>query len=82
MKGVDWPQVPELPFHSPEDKEEWCKFVCPKCGMEDDVPGFVVDEFLMGKKKGADPGVACPRCGLKMKYDCSYYKKPYCEQQD
>jgi DNA-directed RNA polymerase subunit RPC12/RpoP len=71
----DW----ELPFHSPDHKEEWYIYKCPNCGMEDHVPDFVVDEFAMGQKlkKGEMPGVACPRCHTKMFFKLSYFKYPY-----
>jgi hypothetical protein len=77
-----WRENWEVPFHSPDEKEEWCKYECPYCGTVDDVPGFVIDEFAMGKKlkKGEKPGVACPECNREMKYKSSYYKYPYRNQ--
>ena len=63
-------KIPEIPFHSPEEKEEWYEFRCPKCGMLDRVPGFVVDEFAINQetKEGEMPGVACPNCNTEMKF--------------
>lgn|GEM_PF-1585166 len=69
----------ELPFHSPDHKEEWYVYRCPKCGMDDHVPDFVVDEFAMSQKlkKGEMPGVACLECLTKMVFESSYVKYPY-----
>lgn len=74
MKGEDWLDCPEIPFQSPDEKEEWCKFKCTKCGAIDDVPGFVVDEFAMGLKKGEKVGIVCPKCEGVMRYKSSYYE--------
>lgn len=60
-------ELPELPFHSPDElKTELDLYVCPRCGKEDIVPGFVADELLTG--------VACPRCDFKMQYKYSFYR--------
>lgn len=74
MREEDKLDLPELPFHSPDEKDEWYKFVCPKCNLEDEVPGFVVDEFAMGLKKGEKVGVACPRCGKEMNFKFTFYR--------
>ncbi|MFP4198190.1 MAG: hypothetical protein ACLFSO_01200, partial [Halanaerobium sp.] len=75
MKEENWQENMEIPFHTPEDTDkEWYKYECPKCGEEDEVPGYVIDEFAMGKdlKEGEMPGVACPECGAEMKFKYTF----------
>ncbi|WP_089723427.1 hypothetical protein, partial [Halanaerobium congolense] len=79
MNEENWQENMELPFHSQEEREEWYKFECPKCGKKDEVPGFVIDEFAMGKdlKEGEMPGVACPECNAEMKFKFTFKREPY-----
>ncbi|SDJ32990.1 hypothetical protein SAMN04515654_1451, partial [Halanaerobium congolense] len=46
---------------------------------KDEVPGFVIDEFAMGKdlKEGEMPGVACPECNAEMKFKFTFKIEPY-----
>lgn len=41
-------------------------FRCKDCHGEDDVPDFVVSEFMMDRKKGERVQVQCPHCGGTM----------------
>ena len=41
------PKILEIPFHFPDEKKEWYEFECPKYGMIEKIPDFVVDEFAI-----------------------------------
>jgi hypothetical protein len=49
MNDEKWRENMDLPFHSPEEREDWYEFECSKYGKEDEVPGFVIDEFAIKK---------------------------------
>jgi len=61
-----------IPFDDPEEiKRDMCRFRCRDCAYEEDVPGYVVEEFIwwedMDKeyaktKPDRMPTMICPKC--------------------
>lgn len=45
---------------------ELASFVCTKCGGMDEVPAYVVGEFMVDKKPGEAVALECPKCNGAM----------------
>lgn len=64
----------DIPFDDGKP-EEYYSYRCKRCNFEEGVPGFIVDEFAMGRelKPGELPEVICPECEGVMKWTGKTY---------
>ncbi|MCD8508853.1 MAG: Hsp33 family molecular chaperone HslO [Bacillus sp. (in: Bacteria)] len=70
-KEQDNPNKPFLewldePFGEEEDTEVVI-FRCIDCKKEDEVPGFIIDEFSYDLEKGEEVEIVCPFCNGTMR---------------
>ncbi|MEG0386694.1 MAG: hypothetical protein RR642_18400 [Solibacillus sp.] len=49
-----------------DEPMELASFVCTKCGGLDEVPAYVVGEFMVDKKPGEAVALECPKCNGAM----------------
>ena len=62
----------EIPFEDPKEiKRDMCRFRCKRCAYEEDVPGYVVEEFIWWEdmdeeyaktKDSRMSTMICPKC--------------------
>lgn len=45
---------------------ELAYFVCTKCGEIDEVPAYIIGEFMVDKKPGEPVALECPKCNGAM----------------